>query len=374
MASCADPSKLVCALWLCALPLVVHAQSSAPAEANAPTESTTAPVGGAQSARVNVLFLLPHDQDALQADLRDALLAQFTLINAALVFVLEPEGEHSLATRVQQAQALAKENAAIAVFWIETEPDGRWFLHMMDAADERVIVRQVDASGERRPAAIEAVAVMTRSSTRALIEGTPEAPPSPAPAPQPTAPPAQPAPEMLDAFRLWLGYTGSAVAPQVPWQHGAQIGASWLGPRPFYAGLSLILTPTIKLSGEPATFSVQRIPFSGQFGYRLQAGRVALDGELGVAVERWYRPVSEPQAPAHETVDAQPASTHWLWELAPRLRGELRIASILGLYADGGLDILLNHFNYISRGENGRILLSPNVFRLVAELGVSFYP
>src|SRR6185295_2222027 len=132
---------------------------------------------------------------------------------------------------------------------------------------------------------IEAIAVMTRSGTRALIEGTPEDLPPPVQSP-PSPPSESPTPAMLDAFRLWLGYTGSAFAPEVEWQHGAAIGAAWLGPHPFYAGLSLILTPTLKLNSnsDPAAFSVQRTPIAAQFGYRYLTGRIALDGELGFVV------------------------------------------------------------------------------------------
>jgi hypothetical protein len=373
----ADLRKLACILWLCALPGLARAQApevgagSASAATSDPSQADAA-----APATPRVLFLLPRDDDRAQAELRDALLAQFALIDAALDFELKPEGEASLATRVQQAQALATEHGAIAVFWIEAAADGRWLLHMMDTQDQRVIVRQVDASGERQPAAIEAVAVMTRSGTRALIEGTPGELPPPVES-MPPPPPSGPAtPPTLDAFRLWLGYTGSAFAPEVEWQHGAALGATWLGPHPFYAGLSLILTPTVKLnsSSDPAAFSVQRTPIAAQFGYRYLTGRIALDGELGFVVERWFRPESVAHQLAGQTNVAKDNSTHWVYELAPRVRCELRIARVMGLYGGGGLDILLNKFKYRSGGDEKLVLLQPNPFRPVAELGISFYP
>jgi hypothetical protein len=378
MASCADLRKLACILWLCALPGLARAQAAdtgadtTAADASDPADAAAAPAAPA------VLFLMPRDEEQTQAQLRDALLAQFALIDATLVFEPKPEGEASIATRVQQAQALAAQYMAIAVFWIEASADGRWLLHMMDTQDQRVVVRQVDAAGERRPAAIEAVAVMTRSGTRALIEGIPEALP-PAVEQTPPAPPsasALPA-SRLDAFRLWLGYTGSAFAPEVAWQHGAALGATWLGPHPFFLGLSLILTPTLEpnaSSTSPATFSVQRTPIAAQVGYRYLTGRIALDGELGFVIERWFRPAAEARQLMGQTTDPTDATTHWVYELAPRLRCELRIASIMGLYGGGGLDILLNKFKYVSEGQPNPILLQPNPFRPVAELGISFYP
>ena len=238
-----------------------------------------------------MLFLLPREDDAPQAELRDALLAQFALIQANLVFAPEPEGETSLATRMQRAQALAAQHAAIAVFWIDTEPDGRWFLHMMDVQDERVVVRQIDASGERRTAAIEAIAVMTRGSNARADRGHPGVAGARARTAAPARARAGRGPRHSTRFALWLGYTGTSFAPEVPWQHGATLGASWLGPRPFYAGLSFTIAPTVELSGNglAAPFSVQRTPIAAHFGYRHVAGRVALDGELGVIYERWYR-------------------------------------------------------------------------------------
>ncbi|MFI5308603.1 MAG: hypothetical protein ACHQ53_14685, partial [Polyangiales bacterium] len=123
--------------------------------------------------RPQVLFLMPALDVEAQAQLREALLAQFAAIEADLTFapVAEPQG--TLAQRMAQAQAASAKHTLLAAFWIEEQPDGRWFVHMMDLQSERVIVRQVEAQPERRSAAIEAVAVMARESSRALIEGEP---------------------------------------------------------------------------------------------------------------------------------------------------------------------------------------------------------
>ena len=90
------------------------------------------------------------------SDLRDALLAQFALIEADLVLEAAGSSGGPLSARMADAQRRAAEHDAIAVFWIDGEPDDRWFVHMMDIDRERIVVRPADASGDRRAAAIEA--------------------------------------------------------------------------------------------------------------------------------------------------------------------------------------------------------------------------
>jgi hypothetical protein len=387
-ASAKHPRTLATLLWLCALPALpprpaLAQEESAPApgtpDGNQPGGGAASPLRPEAERSNTVLFLLPAANDN-QVQLRDALLAQFALIDATLVFEPETAGDASLSARLAEAQSQAASHDAIAVFWLDTQASGRWFLHMMDAKDERVIVRPVDATGERRPAAIEAVAVMTRSSARALIEDVPE-PIAPA-APPPTAPqPAAPAPRR-DWLRLWLGYAGSDFASEVDWQHGVELGAAWLGFAPFYGGLSFFWVPPIQVNAERASFSLQRTPFAAQLGYSLSAQQLSMNAELGFVLDWLHRPASTKGMVAGENLEAHAASDGLIAALAPRLRAELRVLPVLGLYAGGGLDILLNTFPYIANRQGAscdqpgvcETLLQPKRYRPVAELGLSFYP
>ena len=382
--------RLACLFLLCAVCAPAAAQprteGAAPEHDAAPPHAVRTDGGAAgdeRAARPLVVFLLPDADAASAAELRDALLAQFALIDATLVFEPAPSEQASLSARMEHAQAVAAKHDAVAVFWLDEEPNGHWLLHMMDPQGARVIVRAVDASGEHTPAASEAVAVMARSSARALIEkvavpsNTPAVVVLPAPAAAKAAP-KEPAPlppplPLREDLRLWMGYAGDDFAPHM-WQHGAALGASWLGLRPVFFGLGLSLVPAIERTTATVSFTVQRLPVTAAAGYRLTYGRLALDGELGIALEWLHRLDAQPGQVMGGTVTAGgPAPPRWLVELAPRLRGEVRVVPFAAVYAAGGIDILLNKFQYISEGPARDVLLDPKSLRLVAELGVSLY-
>ncbi len=278
----------------------------------APAAAPAPPRAAAATKARTVLFLMPALDQVAQSQLRDALLAQYALTDAELVFqpVADPHG--SLGQRVAQVQGLAPRGDLLAAIWVEPQPDGRWLVYMMDGQSERIVVRPLDAQDERRPAAIEAVAVMAKEAARALIEGGPEAlasvqAPSPAPAvpagsvtpgsttaappPTPQAGPAPAAPaEAVPAasaapppgsskpaappvgarpassaetgaakvpaarhaaklpLRLSAAYAGSHFDDQAAWRSGAAVSVSWLGFAPLYAGASYLLTWPITLA------------------------------------------------------------------------------------------------------------------------------
>ncbi len=336
-------------------------------------------------ARATVVFLLPALDEQTQSELRDALLAQFALIDAELVIDGTGNPPGSLGDHMAEAQRRATEHDAIAVIWIDGNRDGRWLVHMMDIERERIVVRPADASGERRASAIEAVAVMARESARALIAGKPmpelapePSPVTPAPAPAPPAAPSPPEGSLTrqGKVRLWAGYLGTDFADELPWRHGATVGAAWLGFSPLYAAVSYVFTPALAVESA-VNFEVMRIPISMHAGYRQRWDRAVLDIELGLSVE--FLRSSGLRGGPETTFEAKQSETQVTWALAPRLRGELTPVPDVGLFAALGLDILLNNFSYAveqtsSRGTQLRQLLRADDVRPVLELGVAFYP
>jgi len=339
--------------------------------------------------RPRVLFSMPPTDEETQAELHDALLAQFALIDAEVVLEPALASTGSLGQRMAEAQRRASERQAIAVFWVEQQPDGRWFVHMMDSALERIVVRPVDATGDRRRSAVEAVAVMARESTRALIEGVPEreleqAPPVPAPAPSPATPQAPPAkPERV--LRLWAGYAGGEFAEDAGWRHGAIVGVGWYKLSPLFIGASLLITPPLDVPAEPAgaRFDIGRVPIAAAVGYRHRSGPVLLDLELGLLLEVLFSNTPRADRPESEaSVEITQKPPEFLVGLAPRLRGELLPLPWAGVFAAVGGDVILNDVEYIVRvdeeGEpeddpDDEILLRTLRLRLVAEVGIAFY-
>jgi hypothetical protein len=369
---------------------MLAARVAAQADPGGGDASAPEPEPSAGAERPLVLFLMPEVGEAAQAELREALLAQFALLDAALVFDRAPVAG-SLGEQMADAQRRAAERSAIAVFWIEAQNDGRWFVHMMDSERERIVVRPADPAGDRRGAATEAVAVMTRESTRALLAGDPipEQPPEPLPAPPSAAPPApappaEPAPVSAPRarpLRLAASYLGTDFEEALAWRHGVAVAASWHGFLPAYAGASYVFTPLLQVQAEVESsqvdFDLQRMPAAVHFGYRQRWERAALDVEFGVVFEVQRRGALRIESEG--VVERYEAETRLICALAPRVRGELAPMPELGLFAALGLDVLLNNFEYVVKyvdqpEAEPRTLLRADDVRPVLELGVAFYP
>jgi hypothetical protein len=393
------------ACWLlCMYAEVACAQSSAETSAGASENDDHDASAGPSAA----LFLLPAVDPETEARLRDALLAQFAVVDVRLIFEASAPIEHDANERVVAMQARAGVHAALAAFSIDARADGRWTLYMLDVARQRLLVRTLDAGPERRAAAIEAVALVTREATRAVLEGVPmpDPPPEP-PAPQPahSAPPpvaVEPPPppqvtgvptvrhQSAGALRLWLAYDGTDFADEVAPRHCAAVGVGWLGFEPWYVALSaefgvpIDVRDSVELPGtvpveQTVAFTVTRLPLLVHFGHRYQQERVVLDLEAAVTAELLHRS-SDRNLPAQDGVRIQPTdseSTNWLVGLGPRARVEYQFLSWAGLAAELGFDALLNanHFGYLARTPAGdRTLVHPLAVRPIWSLGVAFYP
>lgn len=343
---------------------VASVSMSALAQADSPADSA------------RVVFVDSTLDPSIAAPLGEALRAQFALISAELIVRNQEAPVGSLSERMTRAKALAHEHGAIAVFWIEPQSGGIWLVHMMDSERERVIVRPVDADAAHQEAAIEAVAVMLRDSTRALVEDAQQEPPPAEPAPSVAPPPpAQPSKPIAVApsvrpWQLWAAYTAQDFAPEVTWQHGVGLGAAWHGLAPWHFGVRTFLSAPLTPQA-PARISVQRFPVALSLGYRLPVGAFAFDASLGFSLEALRR--------ASETSDVagvapEPERTRILLALEPRARAEFRLLPFLGLFVGAGADLLLNPFRYISlEGAEQSRLLSVRPVRPVAELGVALH-
>jgi len=385
--------------------------SSVPALA----QERTAPANGAPSRSTRIVFVLPELDADGDAQLRDALLAQFALVEADLTFAAPRSLGSTLAERLQALAALADQSQALAAFWLDVEPNGRWLLHVLDAERQRLVVRPLDAAGDLRSSAIEAVAVMTRESTRALAEGTPLpeiVPPAapvqvptaepapapeatPAPAPEP-APATEPAPQVTTAaappegppttsgspspplgpLRLWVGYVGTTFGSDQGVLHGAEVGGGLRVVDGLRFSLGVDLTQSAQHTAAPE-FEVQRIPVRTVGSLRVAHGsNLSLELEAAVTFE-WLLRTTSAQQVTTPTLRLVPSlgTTDLLVALGPRIHGELRLAPRLALYATLGIDVLLNKFNYIDvRNGIDEKLLELHVVRPVLGVGMALTP
>ncbi|HMI91421.1 MAG TPA: hypothetical protein VK509_08665 [Polyangiales bacterium] len=377
--------------------------SGAGAHAQSAEEQADAAPEHARAAPRSAVFLLPDVDAETQARLRDALLAQFSLVDVRLVLEPAPALDQGTADRMGAMEARAAAFDALAAFSIDEHADGRWFVYLLDIERVRLLVRPLQAGGERRNAAIEAVAVMAREATRALLEGAPIpealAPEAAAPerkpeqatvAPDAVAAPAPPmsAPEHapglppikrahLADLRLWLAYAGTDFAKEVGLRHGAAAGVGWLGLAPWYAALSAELTPPVEIR-ELVAFQVVRVPLHAHLGHRYQHGKLFFDLEVAFTAELLRRS-SDRNQPATDgvVVQAQPSADAWLVALGPRARVELLVFEWAGVAAELGFDTVMNtrDFRYLAVGpDTQQTFLEPRSLRPVWSLSMAFYP
>lgn len=321
-----------------------------------------------------VLFLMPALDESTRAQLQDALYAQLALVDGELVLREEQEG--------QNPRALAEAENARAVLWLDASGE-RWLLHIVDLAQERSVLRRIDARSGQQAAAIEAVAVLAREASRGgpLGEEPNEAEPTdtpsePAatveptePAAPPAAPPAQPeepsAPAPPPRLRLAVFYSGVDFAPEASFNHGVSLSGRLDWEVGLFIGVHAGWTALAKPSGP---LVVRRFPVGAAIGYRIQLlPQVWADFELGALLDFLERTTRGDQAGQGDSLRLAAA-------VAPRLRGEYRPLELLGFFAGFGLDVALTTLRYRADDEPNETLLSPSWVRPVLEAGIALYP
>lgn len=388
-----SPACLLAIALLCSALHVSSLRAQGQPEGEGAPSEPSAPDGEPQRRVARIVFLLPDLDATTLTQLNEALLAQLSLVDAELVVRQEPlsmQGAPAL-TRTRVAQTIAEQEQAQVVIWLETEREGRWLLHVLDAAQSKVVVRPLDARDAQRPAAIEAVGVLAREASRAVFVEHAAEPPKPsvaieAPTPAPSAQTATPAPPPRAAatdrglqWRFGLGYVGSDFAPEARFSHGAALSARLDFAEHLFAGLSAGLFERAEPSAAP--FSVGRIALSVHGGYRaaLLSG-VWVDAELGVCLDVLDRRARAVASPPNTEITTSEDTTRVTVGLCPRARLEYKPLQLLGIFAGLGVDVLLTNLTYAATraeptGADGQSdLLRPRWIRPALELGIAFYP
>jgi hypothetical protein len=346
----------------------------------------TALAQSATDQRARVLFLLPKLETSVRAQLREALEAQLALVDAELL--IEDDTPHAvrapLADRIESSQALAEQERADVVLWLDPGR-GVWLLHVLDVGQDRMVVRRIDAS--QQGAAFEAIAVLAREASRGgpLAIGGQGGEPTAAqpeprqPVPEPVAPPAAAAaaspplqraerPGRPPTVRLSAFYNGVDFAPETSFSHAAGLGArlDWrnglfIGVHGGWAALAKPVGPLV----------VQRIPLGAATGYRIALIEdLWADLELGLVMELLHRSTRT----ANTTQNAEVDSLRVAAALTPRLRAEYKPIDFLGLFAGFGLDVVLTTVPYRLGGASREVVLDPSLVRPALEAGFAFYP
>jgi hypothetical protein len=203
-----------------------------------------------------VVFVLPRSADAaLEKSLREALEAQFSGMQASLIFRTFDSDLPDLRSQARAARDIARALSARAVFWVEAAAGQEMLLYLSEPEAERILVRRLQTGAMSADASAEMVSIITRESTAALLAGHTigmqpvqvEPPPAPPPPVQPPAErPVPPKPRRSrprsvpprSGLSVDIGYQGNAFAPQEAWQNAVHFAAHWLSASGIYAGAS----------------------------------------------------------------------------------------------------------------------------------------
>jgi hypothetical protein len=331
----------------------------------------------AGTTRSSVVFFAPKQlPPEVRSALEDALSTQLSLLNATVYYAGPATREGDPTERVRSARRAAARYGAIATFWLDAPLQGAWELYAADAGITRVVVRRLASGQASVEANIEAVALIVRATTDALLHGQPMpaeeiSEEGKAYAPWPV--------EQLDpgsyGVRISGAYTGTTFSKEQRWQHGVSLRAAWIWPTGPYVGLGFTIFQRMLLDTPPVRFEIDRYPISLHAGLRFAVSRLTFIGELGVELEiRNRRTVSSMMGSDLEFMLSTPDQAKVL-NICPKLETELKVLPWLVLFGGVGLDFVVGNFPYSILNQETRktsISLEPYLIRLSVHLGLAF--
>lgn len=326
-----------------------------------------------------VVFVPPRD---IEAPLRDALTAQLSGVDVELVVEHFVYATETLKHDVDESRSLGAAHQAIGVFWLDTRAKDEWRVFLSMPNDSRILMRRIPLGSEGAAAAMEAVAVITRESTAALLAGQKigmtevvvpdepiiEAPPRP---PKPVQRPIGPRPfRPLRGTSIGVSYYGDLYAKEAGWQSGVELSAAWNDAR-FRVGATFVALQRVSAEQSGLDLSIGRTPLGLEAGYFLGRERWALTLSARATVEVVSRHVVSAAAPSEATSD----DTRPVVFLSPRPRFDYRVTEALNIFATAGVDFALNGFSFVNRVDGqDRAVFEPLRVRPAVALGVAFWP
>jgi hypothetical protein len=341
----------------------------------------------AQARARAVVFVAPSSAE-LDKELRDALSAQLSGGSAELVFDRFTADAAPLRRQMQEAAALARTHRAAGVFWLDTQPSGEWLLYLADPGGDRMLVRRIDVEPGAIAAGVEAVGVITRQSSDALLSGgtigmqtvpTPAVPSPPTKAIQPPAPSGpppdraknRPPPPFFTGLSFSVAYAGDLPAKEIGWQSGLALSVAYRFPPGLYLDAGYTLLRAVDIASDPIVLRLTRSPIHIEGGFGFGHGRLV----PGVGGRGTVELIDRHAFSTSGALTGTPDSTRAVVLLSPRVRLDYAFSLTLSAYLSGGVDFALNSFSFVSRvaGLN-RVLLEPHEVRPSIELGLSFWP
>lgn len=330
-------------------------------------------------AETSVVFMsVPEVDPQLEREAVEAMQAQLMGISTRLV-VRDGQVDETMRGRIDRALALAAEESATAVFWIEVDDSGQILHYTVEAGrGDRALVRRTGTDAGSRSAQLEAVAVITRRSTDALLRGgeigvgfeevRPEPPRDPEPEPVVT-PPAPATPErQRGTFRFALAYSGTTYAPEHVWQSGMNLRAGWRFPFGLLIDVGYTLNVPARRSIDGVELTVARHPIELGVGYRRAWQWLAIEAELaGIADVNTRRTLSAEPGFLTTEDDAR-----LVLGFAPRVRLEWLATRVLRVFVSAAMPVYPTAFAYVGDLPERTAFFRPWRLRGQTRLGITF--
>ena len=317
------------------------------------------------------MFFAPKQLPAeVRGALEDALSTQLSLLNATVYYAGPATREGNPSERVRSARRAAARYGAVATFWLDAPSNEAWVLYAADAGITRVVVRRLESGRASTEANIEAVALIVRATTDALLHGEPMPAEEISEEGKALAPwPVEQVDNGSHTARISAAYTGTTFAKERRWQQGLSLRAAWIWPSGPYLGLGFTIFERMQFDISPVRFDIDRYPISLHAGLRFRVARFTFTGELGVELEIRNRrtlkgmdlDITNPQ--------------RMVVNICPKLETELSLLPWLALFGGVGLDFVIGNYPYSVldlETMKPMVTLEPYLIRLSVHVGLAF--
>lgn len=319
-----------------------------------------------------VLLAIPGTDDAARTE---AIAAHLSGLDVVVDTIEIDAMRGELVAKHALADGAARARGAIAAYWVESPRAGTLELYVVQPGRRAVLRREVSLDPDAPEASIEALGVVARSITSALVadadpdmESIPLPEPVAAPAPEPE--PAPPPPERTRGrARLALGYVGTSYAKQLAWQSGLGFSAGWVWPFGLHLAADYTLMQRVRSTGDASSIVITRHPIAAAIGYGHRFRSLYVEGEAVATLDYAVRRGTS----SSPVLSPAPDRGHTTFGLGPRGRLAVIAGWRVELYLQAGVEFWLSTVRYAVESAAGQtdVLLQPRRVRAHTGAGVA---
>jgi len=298
----------------------------------------------------SVVLLAEDPDDPVIGQLLRVAGAQLSDLDVALLAlpVAGPPAVESFARAIRSAPLPAD---TVAVFWIAADEPGGWLLFVAEADGRRLLARSIEQDDES--ACLEAMGLIVRSATVALLSGGEIGVAIPAPGEGRTdVTPAKPGHERAVRGTVLTGYRLQVRAADSP-LHGFRAATVFSLRDLVQIHLGYVFFTPVEARGDPASVEVRRHPIDLGISLCHGWGRWSLAGTVeavaDIAVQRTVRLGGEGfYTKSNDDI---------VWSAAFGLEVRFSVSSRLSFHVEGGVEAPLNPVRYVFEGAEGPVVI-----------------